>query len=182
MRSVWNSDEEKLTQADATAYYRHALGPLRTAPKEGRGWMFAAGELAMTAHDLGLWNASMIARTVLKPESYLQMFTEVKLKSGKSTGYALGVDVQEKNGHRTIGHGGEVSGFVSANDVLIDDGAAVTVETNQDAVGAASTIVRLVEPLLGGAPPTASEEQALAIYRGLQAGKMLQNSLFGVQS
>ena len=39
MTSVWNSDESKLTQADATPYYRHALGPLRVAPKEGRGWM-----------------------------------------------------------------------------------------------------------------------------------------------
>ena len=61
MKSVWNSDEAKLTQADATAYYRHALGPLRLAPKEGRGWMFAAGELAMTAHDLALWDESLIA-------------------------------------------------------------------------------------------------------------------------
>src|SRR5208282_4871509 len=38
MTSVWNSDEAQLTQADATAYYRHALGPLRLAPKEGSGW------------------------------------------------------------------------------------------------------------------------------------------------
>jgi len=64
MKSVWNSDETKLTQADATAYYRHALGPLRVAPKEGRGWMFAAGELAMTAHDLALWDESLIAQSI----------------------------------------------------------------------------------------------------------------------
>ena len=63
MNSVWNSDETKLTQADATAYYRHALGPLRVAPKEGSGWMFAAGELAMTAHDLALWDESLIAQS-----------------------------------------------------------------------------------------------------------------------
>ena len=55
MRSVWNSDEAKLTQTDATPYIRYALGPVRPAPKEGWGWMFAAGELAMTAHDLALW-------------------------------------------------------------------------------------------------------------------------------
>ena len=83
MKSVWNSDETKLTQADATPYIRYALGPLRLAPKEGRGWMFAAGELAMTAHDLALWNESMMAQTVLKPESYKEMFTSVKLKDGK---------------------------------------------------------------------------------------------------
>ncbi|MGB6194338.1 MAG: serine hydrolase domain-containing protein, partial [Terracidiphilus sp.] len=95
MKSVWNSDEAKLTQADATAYYRHALGPLRPAPKEGRGWMFAAGELAMTAHDLALWDESLIAQTVLKPESYKEMFTEIKLKDGKGTQYGLGVEVME---------------------------------------------------------------------------------------
>jgi D-alanyl-D-alanine carboxypeptidase len=61
------------------------LSALRVAPKEGRGWMFAAGELAMTAHDLALWDESLIAQTMLKPESYKQMFTEVKLKDGKGT-------------------------------------------------------------------------------------------------
>ena len=140
MKSVWNSDETKLTQADATAYYRHALGPLRVAPKEGRGWMFAAGELAMTAHDLALWDESLIAQTVLKPESYKQMFTEVKLKDGKGTQYGLGVEVIDRNGHRSIEHWGEVSGFVSDNAVLVDDGVAIAVLTNQDAVGAASSI------------------------------------------
>ena len=94
MTSVWNSDETPLAGADATAYYRHALGPLRPAPKEGRGWMFAAGELAMTAHDLALWDESLIAQSVLKPESYKQMFTEVKLKDGKGTHYGLGVEVR----------------------------------------------------------------------------------------
>jgi len=51
MISAWNSDQTKLGPDDATPYYRHALGPLRVAPKEGLGWMFAAGELAMTAHE-----------------------------------------------------------------------------------------------------------------------------------
>ena len=146
MNSVWNSDQTKLTPADATAYYRHALGPLRVAPKEGRGWMYAAGELAMTAHDLALWDESLIAQSLLSPESYKKMFTEVKLKDGKGTHYGLGVEVMDRNGHRSIEHSGEVSGFVSDNEVLVDDGVAVAVLTNQDAVGAASTIARLALP------------------------------------
>ena len=93
--------------------------------------MFAAGELAMTAHDLALWDESLIAETVLKPESYGQMFTEVTLKDGKGTKYGLGVEVTEHNGHRSIDHSGEVSGFVSDNEVLVDDGVAVAVLTNQ---------------------------------------------------
>ena len=172
MKSVWNSDEAKLTSVDATAYYRHALGPLRVAPKEGRGWMFAAGELAMTAHDLALWDESLIAQTVLKPESYKQMFTEVKLKDGKGTHYGLGVEVIDRNGHRSIEHSGEVSGFVSDNEVLVDEGVAVAVLTNQDAVGAASIIARLAAPEVLNEPLTAPEQQAIDIYRGLQQGRI----------
>jgi CubicO group peptidase (beta-lactamase class C family) len=173
MKSVWNSDESKLTSVDATAYYRHALGPLRVAPKEGRGWMFAAGELAMTAHDLALWDESLIAQSVLKPDSYKQMFTEVKLKNGKGTHYGLGVEVLDRDGHRSIEHSGEVSGFVSDNEVLVDDGVAVAVLTNQDAVGAASTIAHLAAPaVLGTDSSPSSEKQALAIYHALQQGRI----------
>jgi D-alanyl-D-alanine carboxypeptidase len=173
MKSVWNTDEEKLTHADATPYYRHALGPLRMAPKEGRGWLFAAGELAMTAHDLALWDESLISRSILSSESYKTMFTEVKLKDGTGTHYGLGVMVFETDGHRRIVHDGEVSGFVSDNEVRVDDGAAVVVLTNQDAVDAASTIGRMaIGALLGAASGTAAERQAQAIYRNLQQGQI----------
>jgi len=172
MKSVWNSDEAKLTSVDATAYYRHGLGPLRTAPKEGRGWMFAAGELAMTAHDLALWDESLIAQTVLKPESYKQMFTEVKLADGKGTHYGLGVEVTQRIGRRSIEHSGEVSGFVSDNEVLIDDGVAVAVLTNQDAVNAASGIAQFVAPVILSAPLAAPEQQAIDIFHGLQQGRI----------
>jgi CubicO group peptidase (beta-lactamase class C family) len=172
MKSVWNSDQIKLGQTDATPYYRHALGPLRVAPKEGLGWGFAAGELAMTAHDLALWDESLLAQSILSSESYKKMFTEVTLKNGKGTQYGLGVGVHDADGHRMIEHGGEVSGFVSNNAVLIDDGAAVVVLTNQDAVGAASTIARLAAPVVAGYPPTPEEQQAIDIFHGLQQGRI----------
>ncbi|HKF46134.1 MAG TPA: serine hydrolase domain-containing protein [Terracidiphilus sp.] len=171
MKSVWNSDETKLTQTDATPYIRAALGPLRPAPKEGRGWMFAAGELAMTAHDLALWDESLIARSILKPESYKEMFTEVKLKTGKGTHYGLGVEVGQLDGHRSISHSGEVTGFVSANEVLVDDGVAVVCLTNHMA-GGAGQIAQLSASTVAGQKRSPSEEQALTIYRGLQNGEI----------
>jgi D-alanyl-D-alanine carboxypeptidase len=100
------------------------------------------------------------------------MFTEVKLKDGKGTEYGLGVEVRDRDGHRSIEHSGEVSGFVSDNEVLIDDSAAVAVLTNQDAVGAAATIAKLAAPLVAGYPLTAPEQQSLDIYRGLQQGRI----------
>jgi len=176
MRSVWNSDEAKLTQTDATPYIRYALGPLRQAPKEGRGWMFAAGELAMTAHDLALWDESLIAQNLLKPESYKEMFTEVKLKDGKGTHYGLGVDVKDLDGHRDIAHSGEVTGFVAENDVLVDDRVAVAVLTNHMAGGAAD-IARLTASTIAGQKRSTEEDTTLAMYRALQIGELHRTML-----
>ncbi|MGA7858880.1 MAG: serine hydrolase domain-containing protein [Terracidiphilus sp.] len=172
MKSVYDSDQTKLTQADATPYIRAALGPLRLAPKEGRGWMFAAGELAMTPYDLALWDISLMNETILKPESYNEMFTEVPLKDGKGTGYGLGVEIKDRNGLRSIEHSGEVTGFVSDNEVLIDNGVAVAVLTNHMA-GGAGEIAQLVAATVAGNPNRSpAEKQALDIYRGLQQGRI----------
>lgn len=176
MRSAWDSDQAKLTQADATPYIRYALAPLRQAPKEGAGWTFAAGELAMTAHDLALWDQSLIARTLLKPESYQEMFTEVKLKDGKGTHYGLGVFVADLDGHRDISHSGEVTGFVSDNEVLVDDGVAVAVLTNHMA-GGAGGIAQLSASMLVGPKLKPEEEETLAMYRGLQKGQLDRSKL-----
>src|ERR1700723_2219055 len=186
MTGVFNSDASRLPANDPTGYYQHALGPLRPAPLEGQGWMFAAGELAMPASDLALWNISMMNRALLAPASYDEMFTEVKLKDGKGTGYGLGVQVGDRNGHRYIEHSGEVSGFVSENLVFPDDKVAVTVLTNEDASSAASALGRGITPLvLGGAPAagasnaetTAAEKRALDIFTGLQDGKLDRSQL-----
>ena len=58
MKEVWNSDLKKLGDTDAQGYSRYALGPLRPSPKEGAGWMFAAGELAMPRKRISRWNTS----------------------------------------------------------------------------------------------------------------------------
>jgi D-alanyl-D-alanine carboxypeptidase len=185
MTGVLNSDASRLPPNDPTGYYQHALGPLRPAPLEGQGWMFAAGELAMPASDLALWNISLMDRTLLKNASYETMFTEVKLKDGKGTGYGLGVQVGDRNGRRFIEHSGEVSGFVSENIVFQNDKAAVTVLTNEDASGAASALAQKIGPLvLGGSTWTnvesasaGAEKRALDIFTGLQEGNLDRSQL-----
>ena len=186
MTGVFNSDASRLPANDPTGYYQHALGPLRPAPQEGQGWMFAAGELAMPASDLALWNISMMNRTLLSPASYEEMFTEVKLKDGKGSAYGLGVDLGTRNGHRYIEHSGEVSGFVSENIVFPDDKVAITVLTNEDASSAASALGRRIAPLvLGGGSgvsaasgeATPAEKRARDIFMGLQDGKLDRSQL-----
>ena len=106
------------------------------------------------------------------------------LKDGKGTGYGLGVQVGDRNGHRAIEHGGEVSGFVSENIVFPDNKVAVTVLTNEDASSAAGALGRKIAPLvLGGgsgaasAEGAAAEKRALDIFTKLQDGKLDRSQL-----
>ncbi len=180
MTSVADTDKNKLPPTDPTGYMRYALGPLRPAGKEGRGWMFAAGELAMTAEDLAKWDISIIDQSVLKPASYHEMETETLLKNGVGTRYGLGVSVFSSNGHRTLEHGGEVLGFVAENIVLPDDKIAVAVLTNQDASSAAADIGKQVSALLLKAqnPQDPKQDELMRkVYDGLQQGK-IDRSLF----
>jgi D-alanyl-D-alanine carboxypeptidase len=173
MKSVANTDEKKLGDSDPTGYMRYGLGPLRPAPKEGRGWLFAAGELAMTASDLAKWDISIIDQKVMKASSYKEFETEVLLKNGAGTKYGLGVDVGLESERRVLGHDGEVSGFTSQNTVFPDERVAIVVLTNQDAVGAPGEIARDLAPLLFAVddPETAKKlEQAKKIFAGLQQG------------
>src|SRR5437868_15293506 len=104
IKSIFNTDEGPLGENDPRGYLRFALGPLRPAPKEGKGWMFAAGELAMPASDLAKWDISIMDQKVLKPASYREFAREVQLKNGLGTHYALGVDVNSQGGHRALSH------------------------------------------------------------------------------
>ncbi len=180
MKSVTNTDEAKLPPSDPTGYMRYALGPLHPAPKEGRGWMFAAGELAMTPEDLARWDIAMMNRQVLKPESYRVMENDVLLANGVGSGYGLGVDIGLRNEHRYIAHSGEVSGFVSSNIVFPDDRAAVVVLTNQDAISAASQIAdKIGDSFFAPAEGPSGKAKAATeqVFLGLQQGK-IDRSLF----
>ena len=180
MKSVADINGDKLGDTDPTGYLRYALGPPRPAPKEGAGWLFAAGELAMPAEDLAKWDISMIQQKLMKPASYLDFETEVRLKNGMGTQYGLGLDVRPEFGHRALAHSGEVSGFTSENMVFPDERVAVVVLTNQDAAQAAGAIARGIAPLLLASDDPATPEnlaQARKIFEGLQRGT-IDRSLF----
>jgi D-alanyl-D-alanine carboxypeptidase len=180
MESVANIDQDNLAVTDPIGYMRYALGPLRPAPKEGKGWLFAAGELAMPAEDLARWDISVMKQTLLKPSSYREMETEVVLSNGVGTKYGLGIDIASEDGRRSLAHSGEVSGFTAQNVVFPDDHSAIIVLTNQDAVNASGEIARGIAPLLFATADAATPQklaQARKIFEGLQRGT-IDRSLF----
>ena len=173
MKSVMNIDQNRLTETDATGYARYALGPLRPAVKEGKGWLFAAGELAMPAEDLAKWDVGIMDQRLLKPASYREFEREVVLKNGLGTRYGLGVDVMAQQGHRAIAHDGEVSGFTAHNVVFPDDRAAVVVLTNEDSIDAPERIARKIVSLLFSDTAAArAEAEAMDVFEQLQQGKI----------
>jgi len=180
MTTVTDTDQAPLGPEEPTRYMRYALGPPRPAPKEGKGWMYAAGELAMTPHDLAVWNVSVIDRTMMQPASYLEMETEVRLTSGVGARYGLGVSVAMTDGRRRISHGGEVSGFTAQNNVYPDDRAAVAVMMNLDATNASDQIATKIGNLLFTASDPEKDralDRARKILEGLRRGR-IDRSLF----
>ncbi|HET9742871.1 MAG TPA: serine hydrolase domain-containing protein [Terriglobales bacterium] len=175
MKSVFDIDHNQPAAADALGYFSYGDGPNRVQPKEGDGWLFAAGELDMTASDLMKWDIAMMNESLLQPASYKQMETVVLLKNGESTGYGLGVDIGSWEGHRAINHSGEVSGYTAMNAVLPDDHLAVAVQTNKMAGTAAGPIARgvvhiLLSSLTG--ENTQAEDRARTILDEFQSGKI----------
>src|SRR5262249_22931153 len=102
MKSVASVDLASLGSLAPVGYTRYGLGPLRPAPKEAPGWLFSAGQLAMTAEDLARWDLSIIHRTLLKAESYKEFETEMLLKNGLGCQYALGVGVLSRDERRIL--------------------------------------------------------------------------------
>ena len=175
MTSVADFDAGPLGAGDAGAYLRNALGPLRPAPKEGKGWLFGAGQLAMTAHDLAVWNIAVMNRSLLKSQSYKAQQTDMLLENGLSTRYGLGVSVASASGRRRISHGGAVSGYTTTNEIYPDERAAIVVFTNiyPGAAGATGQIAGRIASVLFEKADEASvkaREQARRIYDDLAKG------------
>ncbi|HEX4169135.1 MAG TPA: serine hydrolase domain-containing protein [Bryobacteraceae bacterium] len=165
---------------DAASYTRYALGPPRPVGREGAGWYFAAGELCMTPSDLAKWDEAFLSRKILSPQSYDEFTREVKLKNGKGTHYALGLDVEEWKGTRRISHSGEVSGFLASNTIFPEKHAGVVVLTNEDGVNLIGPLSQEISSLLVDPAFSANEKvdaQVRDILEDLQKGEVPRERL-----
>jgi CubicO group peptidase (beta-lactamase class C family) len=175
------TDREKLR---VTGYTSYAMQPPRVLPLEAASWYFGDGELAMPASSLLTWDITFMNQSLLSAASYKLMETPFTLKNGKSTGYGLGVDVRDRNGHLELEHGGEVGGYVAENIVYPNDKIAIVVLTNEVASEAAGEIgSQLTELLLPAAVKAADATrdpvgaQLTGIIAGFAKGK-IDRSLF----
>ena len=175
MPSVINVHRDEWSAEDPLGYTRHALGSHRAALPEGNSWMYATGDLAMTARDLTLWNRALMDCMVIQPGSLREMTTEVLLAGGSGSKYGLGLQIgTTARGSRRWSHGGGASGFVSRNTIYPDDRVSITVLTNGEGSAAETIAARIEEMVIGGtADPDAGPalDRAKKMFAGLQNGE-----------
>jgi CubicO group peptidase (beta-lactamase class C family) len=161
-----------MTKSDAVPHMRYALGPVRVETPAAPGWLFAAGELSMSASDLARWDIGMMDHKLLSPAGYTAQQTSVKLADGQDSHYGLGVDVLQWGPHRILEHGGEAVGFLSDNIVAPDDGVAVVVLDNADFADAQETLARKILALV--LPDAKPDEGQSGVARARKLFDMLR--------
>ena len=139
-----------------SGYGRYALGPVRAVTPAARGWLYAAGELSMSAEDLAKWNIARINRSLVPADDWEAQETTAKLNDGTAITNGLGVFVSNASGRKTVTHGGESVGFLATNSVYPAERAAITVMTNSWSGDAYSRIAREIAKIVLPPPPEAA--------------------------
>jgi len=105
--------------------------------------MGPCGSMYSTVLDLGRFLEIMFARGVtqdgrriLNAATLDTMWTPQFAAPNTRTGFGIGFDIGQMNGHRTIGHGGAIYGFATTLLALPDDSLGVIVAATLDGVNA----------------------------------------------
>jgi D-alanyl-D-alanine carboxypeptidase len=136
-------------------YHRFALGPVRVAQQPARGWLYAAGELSMTAGDLAKWDIARMNRALVPASDWIEQETPVLRTDGRTNGYGLGVSNHYQRQRHVIDHGGEAVGFLTQNTVYPDTKDAIIVFTNADFSRATDTLTEGIEKIVLDSPEPA---------------------------
>jgi D-alanyl-D-alanine carboxypeptidase len=136
-----------MTKADAVGTDRKALGPVRPVPSTARGWLFAAGDLAMSPCELSKWNIARLNRVLLPTAQWDKQETSVAPADAPEK-YGLGVGLDVVDGHARVEHNGALSGFLSSNRVYPADKVAITVLTSAGFSNAQDAIADAIAQLL----------------------------------
>lgn len=125
---------------------------------------FAAGSLCSTVGDLVRWENALFGGKVVSSSSLAQMTTPAKLTSNRPMPYGFGLAPDTMAGHRLVGHGGGINGFISQEEYFPDDTLTVVVLANTSpapSAGIARNAARLVLGLPLVSRPAVPTEIAL---------------------
>jgi CubicO group peptidase (beta-lactamase class C family) len=89
--------------------------------------------MVSTVVDLAKWSLALDERKLLKPASFKEMWTPVRLNDGTTHGYGFGWKLENSaNGHSILSHSGDITGFKSFIVRHPEDRLTVIVLANAD--------------------------------------------------
>jgi len=158
-----------LAPGDAHGTSRYALGPVHPTPGEQEGWVFAAGDLALTPGELAKWNIARLDRRLLKATSWQLQETNVA-PADAGLEYGLGVFLDKSHSHARVQHDGALTAFLASNRVYPDERAAITVFINAGFSNSQDAIADAIEDVLFNSASDVAN--ARAVYEMLRSGKI----------
>jgi D-alanyl-D-alanine carboxypeptidase len=147
LKSTRYCDEEQLIPRRASGYVPRDTGVVNALAISMLP-LAAAGGLCSTVGDLAAWNHALATGRVLSPESWTRMTTP----EGAATNYGYGMIVMSWEGHRLLGHGGALTGFVSSSAYLPDESLSITLLTNLGATSPEKLVLNIVRASLQASP------------------------------
>ena len=137
----------------ATGYAVNEDGEAGTSPKIHMSVPGAAGALIGTVGDLATWAHALHHGRIVDAASYKAITTATKTSDGKEWPYGYGLALAELRGHKTIGHGGGIFGFVTASIYVPEEDVFVAVfhnaapsPTSPDEVAAKLAMLAIGDP------------------------------------
>lgn len=121
----------------------------------------ADGALYLSIRDMVAWDKGVQDGAVLTADSWKEVFTPVKLNSGKAVPYGFGWAVDEDNGQLHHHHGGAWQGFTTHISRYRGDDLSIIVLTNLsgcDPGEISEQIAGLYNPKLAPKPPKKDEK------------------------
>lgn len=116
MKNSYYTDYETIRKdrAHGYNYLPHYNKNVILAEQTFHYWVYAAGSLSSTVNDLLKWlNVLHNSEKILNKKSYEQLITAGQLNNGMASRYAKGTMVLNTLGYTMMGHGGNISGFIS---------------------------------------------------------------------
>jgi N-acyl-D-amino-acid deacylase len=123
--------DEQAIVPNRAAGYQHVNGKLAN-----QDWVAPAlnttadGSLYWSVRDLVAWDTAVMRRKVLRPESWKEILTPVRLTSGKTYPYGMGWGLEERGGKPLQEHGGSWQGFKTQLSRFIGDSLDIIVLAN----------------------------------------------------
>ncbi len=149
--------ESKVYKNKVSGYDSDSAGPVLKGPLSHQ-WPYAAGSLCASALDLVRWNEALHRDgKILGAAAYQEFIKPDKLNDGTVVGYAKGIAIYPRLGHRALHHGGGINGFLSQNTYFPDDSLSVVVLFNTAGPGSPDAAAQKIAEAVLGTPASAAQ-------------------------